>query len=109
MLKKKKYLSLWKLILKLYKMKKVLCTLVLGSLLASCSVTVPVNATSNPVGSKVGSASTTSIFGLFFDGGDASIKTAAKKGGITKISTVDFKASNYLYIIGIFETIVTGE
>jgi hypothetical protein len=109
LLKKKKYLSLWKLILKLYKMKKVLCTLVLGSLLASCSVTVPVNATSNPVGSKVGSASTTSIFGLFFDGGDASIKTAAKKGGITKISTVDFKASNYLYIIGIFETIVTGE
>lgn len=90
-------------------MKKVLCTLVLGSLLASCSVTVPVNATSNPVGSKVGSASTTSIFGLFFDGGDASIKSAAKKGGITKISTVDFKSSNYLFIVGIFETIVTGE
>jgi hypothetical protein len=46
---------------------------------------------------------------LFFDGGDASIKTAAKKGGITKIWTVDFKASNYLFIVGIFETIVTGE
>ncbi|WP_338376643.1 TRL-like family protein [uncultured Flavobacterium sp.] len=90
-------------------MKKLFFTAALALSLASCSVTVPVNATSNPVGSKVGSAATTSIFGLFFDGGDASIKTAAKKGGITKISTVDFKATNYLFIVGMYETIVTGE
>ena len=90
-------------------MKKLLFVAALALSLTSCSVTVPVNATSNPVGSKVGSASTTSIFGLFFDGGDASIRTAAKKGGITKISTVDFKSTNYLFIVGMFETIVTGE
>jgi hypothetical protein len=90
-------------------MRKLFFALAGASLLASCSVTTPVNATSNAVGSKVGSASTTSIFGLFFDGGDASIRTAAKKGGISKISTVDFKATNYLFIIGMYETIVTGE
>lgn len=90
-------------------MKKVLLALTASALFASCSVTTPVNATSNSVGSKVGSARTTSIFGLFFDGGDASIRTAAKKGGISKISTVDFKQSNYLFIIGVFETIITGE
>lgn len=90
-------------------MKKLFFTLVLAAGLTSCSVTVPVNATSNPVGSKVGSASTTAIFGLFFDGGDASIRTAAKKGGISKISTVDFKSTNYLFIVGQYETIVTGE
>ncbi len=90
-------------------MKKFLFTAALAFSLASCSVTVPVNATSNSVGAKVGSASTTSIFGLFFDGGDASIMTAAKNGGIKKISTVDFKSTNFLFIIGKFETIVTGE
>ena len=90
-------------------MKKFALALSVSLLLASCSVTVPVNATSNSVGKKIGSASTTSIFGLFFDGGDASILTAAKQGGISKISTVDFKSTNYLFIIGKFETIVSGE
>lgn len=90
-------------------MKKLFFTLLVSGLLASCSVTVPVNATSNSVGKKIGSAKTTSIFGLFFDGGDASILTAAKAGGISKISTVDFKATNYLFIIGQYETIVSGE
>jgi hypothetical protein len=90
-------------------MKKIiLSSLVLG-FLASCSVTLPVNATSNSVGSKVGSAKTTQIFGLFFDGGDASIKTAAKNGNLSKISSVDFKRSSFLMIINTYETIVTGE
>jgi hypothetical protein len=90
-------------------MKKLFFALAAAGLLTSCSVTTPVNATSNAVGSKVGSSKTTSIFGLFFDGGDASIRTAAKKGGISKISTVDFKQTNYLMVVGMYETIVTGE
>ncbi|MCH8533851.1 MAG: TRL-like family protein [Flavobacteriaceae bacterium] len=89
-------------------MKKFFILGAMALAMASCSVTVPVNATSNEVGSKTGSASTTAVFGLFFDGGDASIRTAAKKGGIKKISTVDFKMSNYLFIIRQFETTVTG-
>lgn len=93
-------------------MKKILFgTCVLFSLaLTSCSVTTPVAISSNPVGNKVGSAKTTAIVGLFFDGGDASIATAAKNGRITKIATVDFKQTHYLgMIFSMYETIITGE
>lgn len=89
-------------------MKKLFFVSILALIFTSCSVTLPVNATSNEVGSKTGSSSTTSIFGLFFDGGDASIRTAARNGGINRISTVDFKSTNYLFIVGQYETIVTG-
>ena len=64
-----------------------------AAVLSSCSVTVPVTATSNPVGSKVGIAKSTQIMGFFPDGGDLSVMSAAKNGGISKISTVDFKRS----------------
>lgn len=77
--------------------------------MASCSLTLPVGATSNPVGSKVGTASGTGYLGVFFFGADASIQTAAKNGGITKISTVDLKQTNVLGVIWTYETIVTGE
>lgn len=81
---------------------------VLG-MLSSCSITVPVNATSNPVGAKVGRAKATGLFGFIFFNADASIKTAAKNGGISKISTVDIKQVNILFIITMYETIITGE
>jgi len=84
--------------------------IVVACMLWSCSITTPVAATSNPIGSKVGSAKSTSILGFFPDGGDMSIKKAAKNGGITKVSTVDFKQSMvFLYLIMSYETIVTGE
>lgn len=89
----------------------VLVGITFGLLFSSCSLTVPVAATSNPVGSKVGSAKTTRILGAFFpDGGDASIQTAARNGGITRISTVDFRTSIvFLSFVITHETIVTGE
>ena len=77
--------------------------------LSSCSLTLPVDATSNEVGSKVGSATATGFFGILFFDQDASIRTAAKNGGITKISTVDIKQKNILNIITNYECIVTGE
>ena len=86
------------------------CVIAIAALLTSCSLTVPVTATSNPVGSKVGIAKSTQLLGFFFDGGDLSIKTAAKNGGITKISTVDFKTTIvFLSFVIARETIVTGE
>jgi len=94
------------------KLKILFFTLAVVSVafLSSCSVTVPVTATSNPVGSKVGTAKSTQILGFFPGGGDMSIKTAAKNGGITKISTVDFKHSLvFLYFVQSYETIITGE
>ncbi len=97
------------------KMRKSFIALVAAGLLvlSSCSIIVPVTATSNPVGTKVGTAKATSylapgVFGLSFDQ-DASIQTAAKNGGIKKISTVDMKQGNILGIIYTYETIVTGD
>lgn len=77
--------------------------------LSSCSLTLPVNATSNSVGSKVGTAKASGFFGILFFNADASIQKAAKNGGISKISTVDIKMTNTLNILTNYETIVTGE
>ncbi|GAB5523614.1 MAG: hypothetical protein Roseis2KO_14860 [Roseivirga sp.] len=74
-----------------------------------CAVTLPVNATSNPVGTKVGTSKATGYLGVLFFNQDASIRTAAKNGGITKISTVDIKTSSVLGLLVTYETIVTGE
>lgn len=79
------------------------------AMLASCSLTLPVDATSNPVGTKVGTAKATGYLGILFFDADASIQTAAKNGGITKISTVDIKSTSILNLIVTYETIVTGE
>lgn len=79
------------------------------AMLASCSVVMPVDATSNPIGSKVGTAKATGFLGYLFFDQDASIRTAAKNGGITRISTVDVEYGNILGIIVTYETIVTGE
>lgn len=89
---------------------KMFAALVLATaMLSSCSLTLPVNATSNAVGSKVGTAKATGFLGFLFFNADASIKSAAQNGGITKISTVDIKQTSLLNIIVTYETIVTGE
>lgn len=94
-------------------MKKVLRNIVVAgaatAMLASCSLTLPVAATSNPVGSKVGTATATGFFHVLFFGADASIQTAAKNGNISKISTVDLKMTDVLGILTSYECIVTGE
>ncbi|MCS6832820.1 MAG: TRL-like family protein [Flammeovirgaceae bacterium] len=92
-------------------MKKAILALAALAMLSlsSCSLTLPVAATSNPVGSKVGTSKATGFFGILFFNQDASIKEAAKNGGITKISTVDIKSGNILNLVVTYETIVTGE
>lgn len=93
----------------LNKIKVLLVALVITLGLSACSLTLPVAATSNPVGSKVGTAKATGYLGVLFFDADASIQTAAKNGGITKISTVDIKQGTILGLIFTYETIVTGE
>jgi len=80
------------------------------ALLPSCAVMMPVTATSNPVTTtaKIGKSKATNVFGFWTDG-DASIKTAATNGGITKIATVDTKITTILWVYKIVETTVTGE
>ena len=93
----------------LKKLKTFALLSVMTVIMSSCSLTLPVTATGNSVGSKVGTATATGYLGVLFFNADASIKTAAKNGGITKISTVDIKSTSLLNIIVTYETIVTGE
>jgi hypothetical protein len=103
-------------------MKKIILgTLVLVLIvLAGCtSITVPVAATANPVGSKVGEATETRIFGgafvragtsgfLLFFSGDKGLSTAAANGGISRIATVEQRIDRNPFIVKV-TTIVTGE
>lgn len=89
--------------------KLFLALITIGALLTSCSITLPVAASSNPLGSKRGQSTGTCYLGVLCFDVDASIQTAAKNAGITKISTVDLKTTNVLNIIITYTTVVTGE
>lgn len=93
-------------------MKKLfgLVALTATLLLASCTSVMPLAATSNTLGSKVGEASTTMIFGVIpmSTEADIGIQKAAQNGGISKISTVDQKVKNYVLWSEV-TTVVTGD
>ena len=70
---------------------------------------LPLAATSNGTRSpKVGTAECVSYLGLITTG-DASIQTAKRNGGLTKIHHVDWEVENILGIIGKYKLIVYGE
>ena len=78
-------------------------------LFASCSSIGPVCATGNKLGSKVGESTATFLFGVLPMGeSDAGIQAAARKGGITSISTVDMKTTIGIFTVK-YTTIETGE
>jgi len=79
------------------------------ALMGCPSVNLPVSAGGAQVGAKTGQSSGQIILGLFGNA-DASMLTAAKNGGITKIATVDTEVTSLLgYIIVTYTTTVTGE
>lgn len=92
----------------LKKTKLFILALGVTAMFSGCSLVLPVTATSNPIGSKVGTAKATGYLGYLFFDQDASIQTAAKNGGISEISTVDIKTTNVLNLIVTYEVIVTG-
>lgn len=71
-----------------------------GSGLWYTNVTDGVAATSNTVGTKVGTAKASNILGILATG-DASIQTAASSAGIKRISHVDVQKNS---ILGLFST-----
>jgi hypothetical protein len=94
-------------------MKKLISLMVLVFIcflaVGCATITSPVTATTNPVGSKVGQATGRIWLGMF-GSADAGIQAAAKNGDITKISTVDL--TEMLGIMGLwvdYEATVTGE
>lgn len=64
--------------------------------------------TSNPRGSKVGTAKMNNILGWVVSG-DASIDKAAKSAGIKKISHVDCQKKSILGLFGSYTVYVYGE
>jgi hypothetical protein len=63
--------------------------------------------TQNDLGAKKGEACSSSILG-WITTGDSSVATAAKAGGITKVSSVDNTYSNILGIYASYCVNVTG-
>lgn len=68
----------------------------------------PISVTSNPLGSKKGEATATSVLG-WFAFGDASVQKAAKDGGITKVSHVDQRSTSVLGLFAKYTITVYGE
>lgn len=113
---------------RLIKMKKsiiYILAVAFVATLASCSISVPLLLSNNPIGNKKGSSSATCIFtggqgarvgpvrGAFLYNGimfnkDFSIYEAAKNGGINKIATVDLRIDWYVFFTK-KTLIVTGE
>jgi len=100
-------------------MKIMSCVLLSSLLLAGCATQIPLGValTDNTLplqvgdhssGTKVGTATSKSYLGLIAVG-DASLETACKNGGITKISHVDWKVKNILGFIGEYTITVYGE
>ena len=72
-------------------------------------VKAPITATASDAAAlKSGSATVNSVLGLIATG-DASIETAAKSGGITKIHHVDYSSKSWLGIYAVYTVTVYGE
>jgi hypothetical protein len=87
---------------------KILAGAIALGFLASCSVKGPLMVTNNTNAGKRGEASRTIFLGLGFGHTDLGAITAAKKGKISKIATVDYKVQGGL-LTKTYSVIVTGE
>lgn len=91
-------------------MKKFISMFVIAAALCvtSCTTVTPITATSNPVGNKCGTSSSVRVLGL---GGNANmgINSAAKMGGISRISHIDFKTFSFLGLYTQYTVLVYGE
>lgn len=101
------------------KLTALLSAVALMALLSGCAsaipqgglfteVTLPAAGAGNVSAAKTGTSECTSILGMVATG-DCSIEAAARNGKISKISHVDFKASNILGIFGKYTTTVYGD
>lgn len=71
-------------------------------------VKLPLTATGEGGGKKMGEAECTSVLSMIAIG-DCSIETAKKNGKITKITNVDWSAKNILGVIGNYKVVVYGD
>ena len=85
---------------------KALAAVAVCALVSSCAtISNPVTATTNPMGSKCGVAESTIYLGTWSSKGEENgIEQAAKNAGITKISHVDTYRQNILWGLVIKQT-----
>ncbi|MFT6717234.1 MAG: hypothetical protein ACJA0Q_001885 [Saprospiraceae bacterium] len=88
-------------------LKSILPVALLAVIMSSCAMSIPMIVTDNANG-KEGVAEYTVILGFIRPmHADASLETAAKNGGITKIATVDYVIESGLFK-ATYKTVVTG-
>lgn len=76
----------------------------ISAVMSSCTIAHQITVTNNPVGTKTGVAKGSN----FSKDLDISAEAACKDGGISKIGTMEFKATQILFWVK-FETVITGE
>ncbi len=95
-------------------MYSVAVSLISVTMFTSCmgaayvDATAPIAATSNNVGKKVGTSSSTNVLGIVHTG-NGGINKTIKDGGIKKISHVDQNKTSVLGFFTTYKTIVYGE
>lgn len=85
------------------KIRISLAALVIVFGLSSCVVYETHTVTGNPIGTKKGVAKASA----FSSNADYTMRTAAKKGKINKIGSVDTRVT--VFIVPFYKTVVTGE
>lgn len=79
-----------------------------GLIYADISAPLDFDSSNSAVGSKSGTSEAIGILGLVSTG-DASLKTAAKNGGIETITGADYNFTNIIGVYQKFETVAHGE
>ena len=85
---------------------KAIAAVIACVMVSSCAtISAPIAATSNPVGSKCGVAESMVYLGIWdTNGAENGIEKAAKQAGITKISHVDSYTKSYFWGIVMKQT-----
>jgi hypothetical protein len=85
---------------------KAIAAVIACVMVSSCAtISAPIAATSNPVGSKCGVAESMVYLGIWdTNGAENGIEKAAKQAGITKISHVDSYQTSYFFGVVVKQT-----
>jgi hypothetical protein len=84
--------------------------LVLFAFMAGCATYhVPVSACGPPSGSKTGTVSAITYFGVFGDMSQLTIENAARNGNISNVCTAEVTTKNTLFILQTHTLTVKGE
>jgi hypothetical protein len=85
-------------------MKKIIGAAAVALILSSCTISHQVTVTNNAVGTKTGVAKGSN----FSKDLNITAEQACKNGKISKIGTMEFKATQILFFVK-YKTVITGE